>query len=994
MGLLSEFNKPVVPQRVTKVTTPEQKAEADRRAAAKKAEEEKKLKGKAPQPYYKTQEFFAKNSVKDGVSITTPDGDVVKRTGNTFQFVKKLTPDEIEANKSIGLVGESLKVLANTDNYNKFLKGEKPELQKQVDIIRNPKNAEQLNKILQDPKSEYLGDIISSKSRDALLSSDLFNNASPEALQAGTANLGNTYKSRVFEKAADGGVAYYAPDGAFIGWKQPPPQKKRGGIGGFIGDVVGAFDGVLSNPFVQLGVTALGGGAAVAGYNAGKSIGSGDIKGAVKNFAIGQAAGAAANLAGNAVGSLTGNSIVDSVIKNGIGGAAAGGVGALLNGGDLGDSILKGVIGGSIGSLANQAASGLVNQFKPIDPRQDVATPDYDTQDIPDVVGGGGGGTKNLPVFNLPLDTLTGGTGNVGISDKYFKPNIEPDISNLGGTFQSNVGLNTPTTPLLGGNGDGTGLVAPIYNPNGTTQGFQGSGGATTPDFQIAIGNSNSFTNNPILTGTPMTSGGSVANPPSNTSGGLAGAAGGSLADIGDVSNLGSTQSGQPIGSQQPTAGTTSAPTAEANTKGIESVISDLFKQVLTGLVGGGAASNPFTQSPTQGGTGTNNMAADYSGLLGNILGQNQQINRIQDLAGQQEGKFNAVASQVENKPFTPYNVTSSAGSTMVNGQNITNTLGANQQQLANVAGQAAGMFGDVNVPNANNIRDTALQGSQNLLQQAQGFNPMSAAQTEYDALQQLYKPQRERDQLALENRLRAQGRLGASDNPALRQLFEAQGQQDLQAAINSRNLGFDRQQQLQTLSQGMFTQGSQAAKLPTDIQALRAQIGTAGANVSQLPFNTLNQQQQLANQLAATQATQGTALATKGSDIRQLGIQGNAGLMSQAAQMQNNRDLAAIQGLLGGGQGGNNPISTAINGAVSAGGNALQGLLSQGASAIGNYFNYGNNASPAMPVSAGGGGLNNPQSYTGLPAVFSLPAEYIQNMSDDDFINALLSGE
>lgn len=308
---------------------------------------------------------------------------------------------------------------------------------------------------------------------------------------------------------------------------------------------------------------------------------------------------------------------------------------------------------------------------------------------------------------------------------------------------------------------------------------------------------------------------------------------------------------------------------------------------------------NPLTQSPTQTGTNMPDTTPNYTGALGNLLNQNLAIGNINDLSRTVGGMYAGAAAPL-NKPFTPYNVTSGAGTTSVQGQDITSTLGPQQQALANVAGQAAGMFGDVNIPGVTGVRDAAMTGAQNFMQQAQGFNPQAAAQQEYQALQALYAPSREREALSLENRLRAQGRLGASDNPALRQMYEAQAQQDLAAAIQSRNLGFQRQQELQNLGQGMFTTGSQAAMLPTNIQSQRANIGVQGAQASQMPYSTLNQQQQMANQLAQTRGGYETSMLGKGAEIMAGGVRTQAELQAKIAELQNARTSGIVGGLFG----------------------------------------------------------------------------------------------
>lgn len=310
---------------------------------------------------------------------------------------------------------------------------------------------------------------------------------------------------------------------------------------------------------------------------------------------------------------------------------------------------------------------------------------------------------------------------------------------------------------------------------------------------------------------------------------------------------------------------------------------------------------NPLTQPPTETGTTMAGTTPDYVAAAGNLLSGQSAISNLNQLSKDVGGLYTAAAAPL-NKPFTPYNVTSGAGTTAVSGNQITSTLSPEQQALANLASQAGGMFGEVNIPNVSGIRDTAMSGAQSILEQARMFDPQAAARQEYEALQAMYAPTREREALALENRLRAQGRLGASDNPALRQMYEAQAQQDLAAAIKSRGLGYDRQQALQTLGQGMFTTGSQAAKLPTELQGLRADIGRGMAATSQLPYATLNQQQQTANQLAQSRGGYETSMLSKAADIQAQGARTQAEVGTKAVELENQRNSAVIQGMFGSG--------------------------------------------------------------------------------------------
>lgn len=310
---------------------------------------------------------------------------------------------------------------------------------------------------------------------------------------------------------------------------------------------------------------------------------------------------------------------------------------------------------------------------------------------------------------------------------------------------------------------------------------------------------------------------------------------------------------------------------------------------------------NPLTQPPTETGTTMAGTNPDYIAMAGNLLSGQSAINNLNQLSRDVGGLYTAAAAPL-NRPFTAYNVTSGAGTTNVAGNQITSTLSPEQQALANLAPAAAGMFGDVNIPGVTGVRDAAMAGAQSFMQQAQGFNPQQAAQQEYQALQALYAPSREREALSLENRLRAQGRLGASDNPALRQMYEAQSQQDLAAAIQSRNLGFQRQQELQNLGRGMFTTGSQAAMLPTTIQGQRADIGKGMAATSQLPYTTLNQQQQATNQLAQARSGYETSMLGRAAEIQAQGARTQAEVGTKAVELENQRNSAVIEGMFGSG--------------------------------------------------------------------------------------------
>jgi hypothetical protein len=156
-------------------------------------------------------------------------------------------------------------------------------------------------------------------------------------------------------------------------------------------------------------------------------------------------------------------------------------------------------------------------------------------------------------------------------------------------------------------------------------------------------------------------------------------------------------------------------------------------------------------------------------------------------------------------------------------------------------------------------VDPTQYQGvaQQALGQVMQGLQTQApTAESLYGQMQAVQAPELERQRLALENRLAAQGRLGTQTNmyggtPEALALEKAAQEQAAQNFFTAQQLAPQLAQQNLANTQGLFNLGSQAQMTPAQMQALNLQnVGTA------LGTSFLPQQQQLAALTPAIQAS------------------------------------------------------------------------------------------------------------------------------------------
>jgi len=245
------------------------------------------------------------------------------------------------------------------------------------------------------------------------------------------------------------------------------------------------------------------------------------------------------------------------------------------------------------------------------------------------------------------------------------------------------------------------------------------------------------------------------------------------------------------------------------------------------------------------------------------------------------------------------------------------NALASNIQgqynNLATQTGQQLGEFTPYGIttnlfgPSGQNIQNAAMQAAQQSFNQAGLTNVDQLSQDYYNKLAALSAPEQQRQRLATEERLRAQGRLGVSGSayggtsPELLAQEQAIAQQQLQRELQSRQAALGERGTL--LSQGT------AALQPA------VQLGTTAQQAAQQQFASNLARQNLLTNLQ-TQGIQSAGV------LQRQGLQDLLARQLQATAARSGANQQLTQGLLGG-AGGSNVLGGVVN-------SALGGLFNQ----------------------------------------------------------------
>lgn len=319
-------------------------------------------------------------------------------------------------------------------------------------------------------------------------------------------------------------------------------------------------------------------------------------------------------------------------------------------------------------------------------------------------------------------------------------------------------------------------------------------------------------------------------------------------------------------------------------------------------------------------------------GAGGSLIGAGlsiEELNSLRDVAQQAStGMAEIGRTGAEAAAFKPFTVSTGFGgvSTTPEGGFAT-TLdpqqAAQQQQLQALTGSLLGGMGGV-APDVSGIQEQALGSVGGFLTGAMA--PMAQKEADvYERIRATQRPEEQRAQLALEERLASQGRTGlrtAQFGGSPEQFALAQAQEEAKARASLGALEQAQAEQLQQagLAESMFGLGGRAAGLPQALQAGQLQnIGLAQA------AQYLPEQQLLAS------LTPGIQLAS----LADLGRRQGAGLMTEAgvsgledivgAEQARAANLAQIYSALLGAQG---QQAAARSGGISSGIGGLFGEI------------------------------------------------------------------
>ena len=168
----------------------------------------------------------------------------------------------------------------------------------------------------------------------------------------------------------------------------------------------------------------------------------------------------------------------------------------------------------------------------------------------------------------------------------------------------------------------------------------------------------------------------------------------------------------------------------------------------------------------------------------------------------------------------------------------------ARQEALSGITGGLLGSYTGAGVPDVSGIQEQALGGVTGALTAAQA--PMATREADvYERIRAAQRPEEERQRIALQEQLQAQGRTGLrtaqfGGSPEQFALAQAQEEAKNRAALAAlQQAGSERQQDL-AAAQGMFGLGQQAAGLPAVLQAAQLQNIGAGLGLEATPEQQL----------------------------------------------------------------------------------------------------------------------------------------------------------
>jgi hypothetical protein len=352
-------------------------------------------------------------------------------------------------------------------------------------------------------------------------------------------------------------------------------------------------------------------------------------------------------------------------------------------------------------------------------------------------------------------------------------------------------------------------------------------------------------------------------------------------------------------------------------------------------LIGGGSPTTR-TSAGNNGGSGMG-MFDDLFGtaLTAGVL--NNSGARVTDAYNTSANNVMNLANQLKDQgKFTPYNISTGIGSVSAGPDgSMQATLDPKYQANSDLAlNQSNYWLGKRANPLYEANEQKGLFGAGQLMDKASAFDPEANAKIEYDLMQKIFAPTRENENLDMENRLLQQGRLGLNYGsygaaPELMALKEAQRRQDLQATKDSRQLAFERQNNLISQADAMQGIGIKAGAAGTAQQKAYYDMANGLQQMSLRPQEMLGQQvgQSISAGNARSNAEQASArlfgnMGLESERLRSAGAFADAGF-------KNSRDNAILQAISG--KGGAGGLLAGAGGSASQVAGLAQKLLGMG---------------------------------------------------------------
>ena len=249
-------------------------------------------------------------------------------------------------------------------------------------------------------------------------------------------------------------------------------------------------------------------------------------------------------------------------------------------------------------------------------------------------------------------------------------------------------------------------------------------------------------------------------------------------------------------------------------------------------------------------------------------------MRRLSDIGqGLAEGAREVGQEAQAASQFRPFTVTTGFGGVSATPEGgFVTTLSpeqqARQQALSGITGSLLTGFTGAGVPDVSGIQQQALGGVTGALTAAQA--PMATREADvYERIRAAQRPEEERQRIALQEQLQAQGRTGLrtaqfGGSPEQLALEKARAEAQNTAALAAlQQAGAEREQEL-AAAQGMFGLGTSAAGLPAYLQAAQLENIGAGLTLEYAPeqqlLSTLTPATNLAN-LVGLGARQGAGL-------------------------------------------------------------------------------------------------------------------------------------